>query len=155
MSQWTHVLGVIKYDYWAQNCWSSDSSRKDKKPDCYDPIGRIKLLKKIYNKNRPEGSEGPVQVSVINSNRGPMVIISGDLRDFGRTEVEKIVKWLNCTTRDVEKENDLGDDDNTLSLRDYAILCRIEYYSKEVFIIHDKDKWISKETDKLIPKQED
>lgn len=143
MSQWTHVLGMIRYDYMAQNCWCSNTGGK---PECYNIIEKLKLLRKIYKTNVPSGSEGPLQVSVIRSDRGPIVLFSGDLRDFGEFQIPEILKWLKLTSKSVEDSNkELNDYLNSLSLRDSIISIDIEYYKKYKVLFTPKKKWEVKE----------
>lgn len=133
MSQWTHVLGLIRYDYWAQNCWCSDT---DGKPEYYNVKEKINSLNKIYKHNVPTGSEGSLEVSITNSNRGPIVRISGDLRDFGLSDVKGIIKWLNTSHKEVEKENKSTNvSGNILTIRDSVINIDVEYYKNNKIVL--------------------
>jgi hypothetical protein len=147
MSQWTHVLGLIRYDYMAQNIWCSDTGGK---PYCYNIKEKIKFLKKIYKKDIPEGSEGPIEISVTNSNRGPVVRLTGDLRDFGLSEVEGIISWLNNVQTNLTKINRKTDFYDTLSIRDSIVCVDVEYYKNYKFLMFSENKksWFNMEVKK-------
>ncbi len=134
MSQWTHVLGVIRYDYMAQNIWTSETNGR---PKCYNPNEKIKLLNKLYKKDIPSGSEGPLQVHIHNSNRGPAVTITGDLRDFGKDEVLNIKYWLNNIDKEIKKYNEDKEFDDFLEIRDAIISCNVEYSDTVLFVYKD------------------
>lgn len=141
MSQWTHILGIIRYDYMAQNCWCSET---DGLPECYNPEEKIKLLTTLYNENIPEGSEGPIEVSVINSNRGPIIVLSGDLRDFGNEDVQEIVNWITAVNKEICLQNDkVIDSIDVLVIRDSIISIDVENYPKYkiIFTPEKKEKW--------------
>jgi len=85
MSRWTHVAGIIRVDA--------------------IPIPpfmpSIRDVEAAFGENIPEGSEGPIKVSVYPYSFSDynvcfcQVIIYGDLRDFGEIEeIEQIIEWI-------------------------------------------------------------
>lgn len=140
MSQWTHILGVIRYDYMAQVCWCSKTNGR---PSCWNPKQKIKILKSLYKKDVPTGSERPIEVKVINSSRGPIVVLSGDLRDFGGDDVKQIVTWLNNISKEVDKDNKKAEDaEDTLDLRDSIVNCDVEYWSHRLIFSYKDKNWV-------------
>jgi hypothetical protein len=125
----------------AQNCWCSSTGGK---PECYNVKEKIKFLKKIYKIDIPSGTEGPIEISVTNSRRGPIVRLVGDLRDFGLNEVKGIVPWLNKIHKKIVKDNYNVKFEDTLSVRDSIIYVNVEYYKNYKFLMFDKNKksWI-------------
>lgn len=141
MSQWTHVLGTIRFDYYAQVIWSSDT---DGRPKCYDIQKKIKKLKNIFNKDVPRGSEGPLEIKVINSERGPIVTISGDLRDFGsQNDIKSIINWLDKSIDKIEKYNQNYQFEDHLDIRDSIISINVEFSQKLIVLVfnENKSKW--------------
>lgn len=131
----------------AQNIWCSDTGGK---PYCYNIKEKIKFLKKIYKKDIPEGSEGPIEISVTNSNRGPVVRLTGDLRDFGLSEVEGIISWLNNVQTNITKIKCESDFYDILSIRDSIICVDVEYYKNYKFLMFSENKksWFNMEVKK-------
>lgn len=142
MSQWTHIIGVIRFNYWAQNCWCSDTQGK---PSCWNPESKIDFLKKAFSSQKPRGSEGPIEINVANSKRGPIVTISGDLRDFGLPELKGVISWLNKVHTRINKENAVSEFDDLIMIRDYSIRCDVEYHANFHDAYLSKDKWMLRE----------
>lgn len=89
MSQWTHVLGVIRYDSMAKCCypvpWNKDEILEVE----------MKLVSNSYQTAiEPSGSEGGLQLGFTLTKRGPTIFVTGDLRDFGLDEIPSILKWV-------------------------------------------------------------
>ena len=121
MSNWTHILGVIRFESMNANVWP-------------EPPNKTKVLAEeaelvhvmFHAVELPHGSEGPLSVETILTSRGPTVVLTGDLRDFGKEDLPSIVKWVN------ERKDTIKD----LFVRDGFIRCEIEYGS-DTFIIDD------------------
>jgi hypothetical protein len=139
MAQWTHILGTIRYNYWAQNCWCSETKGA---PKCYDPKEKIKILEKLYKSEVPSGSDEPIEINVCNSNMGPVVTITGDLRDFYTCDVQKILSWLTNINKEIEELNTSKEFVDTLEIRDSIILCCVEYdQDRYIRYNDDTEKW--------------
>ena len=118
MSIWTHVLGLVRYDSITQNVWPEPKNKGNTVAE------ELEVIRNFYSNNIPEGSEGPLQVDFFLANRGPIVVITGDLRDFAIPQVSGIVKWLNdCYAEALEyiKKHHF-----MLHLRDSCISCTVE-----------------------------
>lgn len=63
------------------------------------------------------------EFEVIMTNRGPTVVLTSDLRDFGKEDLGGIVKWLEGIGIPSEYEG------LCISLRDCSIICSVEYGS--------------------------
>ena len=93
MSQWTHLLGIIRFDSTAYNIFP-------------EPRGKMKLMAEIANQvhdafqrgHRPSGSEGSFQIDTVITSRGPSVLITGDLRDFGKADLQKIAAFFTSSS---------------------------------------------------------
>lgn len=118
MSQWTHFLGVIRYDSLAAVVWPVPENKTEVL------IDELQLVKTVYSVNIPEGSEGPLELNFINTNRGPTITISGDLRDFGKPELIQVLAWVSERYEIVQtlvmKQKRL------LMMRDAVIRCEVE-----------------------------
>jgi len=117
LSIWTHVVGIIRFDAIPI-------------PGCFPSI---KEVGQYFNEGVPEGSEGPLQFKVIKyppSEYGSVlyckVIIWGDLRDFGLTDVPKIIGWIERSCKKCT--------DNYLIIRQGVIQIQVEY--GPVIIMH-------------------
>ena len=117
MSQWTHVLGVVRYDSINLNVWPEPLNKKGL---CESELN---IIEQFFSEDIPSGSEGPLQVDFVLTYRGPTILITGDLRDFGHEDVGLIVDWLN----DRDKEMQLAIKKNSLLfVRDASIQCDVE-----------------------------
>lgn len=137
MSQWTHVLGTVRYDYIAQNIWCSDTQGR---PKSYNPQKKLELLQNLYEQNTPEGSEGPIEIQVTNSERGPIVVLAGDLRDFGLEDVDSILYWLNDIDSEVAQDSKNEGFFNSMRIRDAIIQCQVEYCEDRI-MVYKNDKF--------------
>ena len=115
MSIWTHVLGIIRYDSFAANM-SPVAVNKDQ-----ILAAQMQQISDSYQRSIPSGSEGPLDIQVILTNRGPTVVITGDLRDFEEADLQEIITWLNS------QPDSLGNSLETMTfIRDVNILCDVE-----------------------------
>ena len=89
MSEWTHILGVIRFDSWSKNVTPRPVRARD------NVEFESSTIYSAFDSNRPTGSEGPLEVNVIETSKGPTLLITGDLRDFGRDNMPDIIEWLN------------------------------------------------------------
>jgi len=133
MAQWTHVLGIIRYEYIAQNTWSSETKGK---PDYYNPKEKIAVLKQMYQ-DMPADLEGRLEVCTFNSERGPVVTIMGDLRHFYQEDVQIIQEWLNSIDARVKTYNEDKVYHDRLEVRDAIVLCDVEYKATILFVYKD------------------
>lgn len=126
MSQWTHVLGVIRFDSMAKNVHPEPYNKDD--------IIHIEMdmVHNVFQHLRPEGSEGSLEIKTILTNRGPTVVISGDLRDFGEMDLQDILIWVNQCAKALIKQAQKSR--MMIWPRDGFINCDVEY-STEKFII--------------------
>lgn len=129
MSQWTHITGVIRFDSILQNMWPEPFDKTNK------AIEETAIVHDIFQRGKePEGSEGPVKIDTILTNRGPTVVITGDLRSFGVDDLKDVTEWLQGRTMAVEKDKRLP----MLMVRDTNIICDVEYIGLYL-ITHDHD----------------
>ncbi|HUT43845.1 MAG TPA: hypothetical protein VMW95_05870 [Desulfobacterales bacterium] len=126
MSQWTHFLGVIRYDSMNKIVWPEPPNKEAA------IAAELDLVSHIWQWNLPEGSEGPLQVKFHTTNRGPTVLITGDLRDFGKENLCEVLSWVNDCHKAVEKTKMM------LILRDAFIDCRVEYDNTKYIIEYDE-----------------
>lgn len=106
MSKWTHVAGHIRVD-WVIGALG-DRTKFPRLDEMFE-----QALYKVYTKNAPSGSEGPIRIHVHNWPRVEIeeyqpeihvttgslywgdVTLSGDLRDRGDNGIiEEIAEWL-------------------------------------------------------------
>jgi len=95
MSRWTHVAGIIRVDA----------------IPIAPVMGSLKEVRRIFSENIPEGSEGPLGFDIIPYPNYEynvcfcMVVIWGDLRDFGSIEeIEQIVNWIEERCRKLKEK---------------------------------------------------
>jgi hypothetical protein len=133
MSQWTHVLGVIRFEDLDRNIWP--------KPKKDESIKRSILVNKIFQKDIPSGSEGPLDIQTFVTHRGPTVVLTGDLRDFGLLHVEEICDYLNNAVSTIEKNKKLMSKEIGIPMvvRDAIVFCNVEYHKKQVIIFYDDE----------------
>lgn len=132
MSQWTHVLGVVRFDAMAQNCLP-------------EPPNKVAILKadtefveRLFQQDGiPAGSEGPIECQVIMTDRGPTVLLTGDLRDYGKEDLPEIVNWLNAITK--QAHEDAVAQRRVVWLRDAIVWCEVEYDKTTYLIGRDRD----------------
>lgn len=114
MSQWTHVQGIVRFDYLPKSMSPTPLGCNTK--------AAVEFVYLIFAKNPPTGSEWPLEVNVIDTVRGPTVVLTGDLRDFGEApinDLKGIVDWLNECLDKIPKKT-------LLLLRDGIVNCEIE-----------------------------
>ena len=93
MSIWTHVAGCIRID--DLTCFAT---MKHVKTDISKVFIRDTWHNRNENGNMPRGSEGSLDVEIIDRNEDGseymrVVTIWGDLRDYNKESCEKIKKW--------------------------------------------------------------
>lgn len=131
MSHWTHILGVIRFDSFAKNVFPEPYNKQEILKTEIQMISDI-----IQGTNYPSGSEGPIQVNFIETNRGPTVLITGDLRDFGDADLCEVVSWVNyCREKIIQVANSRQ---SMLFMRDAFINCDVECHGCR-YIIELKD----------------
>jgi hypothetical protein len=127
MSKWTHFLGVIRFDSFNLNV-RPEPPQKDKLVSI-----EVNAIHKLFQSiMEPRGSEGPIQYETILTNRGPTVIITGDLRDFGYEDLNKIVEWLNDLLEIIREYFDKNK--WIVFIRDAIINCDVEYHDDKLII---------------------
>ncbi len=135
MSIWTHVLGVIRYDSSVLNSW----------PKRYDQDEitdtEMQVVYQAYQSPLPRGSEGPLKIDMVLTHRGPTILVTGDLRDFGKAELQEILEWLNNSHKYVH--NFAHKHKIMFFLRDCYIRCNVEgddnFYIIEEEYVTDKE----------------
>ena len=126
MSQWTHFLGVMRFDSMALNVWPEPHNKEaitNKEAD---------FVHRIWSYNSPMGSEGRMEIKTQITNRGPTVLIVGDLRDFGLADLDEVLTWVNNCCRDVRKEAEA--EGLIMFLRDGFVYCDVEFYKTRLII---------------------
>jgi hypothetical protein len=134
MSQWTHILGVIRYDSMASNCYPIPWNHNDIIAMEMDTVSRSYQAGLV-----PYGSEGPLEVDFKLTKRGPTVIITGDLRDFGVENLGNIVEWISESNRRILANPDMIK--SMLVLRDVFVNCNVEY-NENLYVIEEVDEKI-------------
>ena len=131
MSIWTHVLGVIRFDSMALNCWPVPTNQNEILDE------QLNLINVQFQSHIPDGSEGPLDVKIFITDRGPTVTITGDLRDFGVGNIEEIFNWVanNCTSIKEKVKSMI----HPMWLRDCCIKCEVEYNEDTILIEDDYD----------------
>lgn len=104
MSIWTHAAGIIRIDHLRSLDIrpTPDFDNIFKKFIYTDNLDISELRKAAEECNMPTGSEGSLDYKVIeNPNENDIcayiVVIFGDLRDFGKDDVNKIKEWWKDT----------------------------------------------------------
>ncbi len=126
MSQWTHFLGVMRFDSMALNVWPEPHNKEDITQQEAD------LVYRIWSSNLPMGSEGPIEIKTQITGRGPAVLITGDLRDFGMEELPDVLDWVNRCCQAVHEEAEKKK--ICLFLRDGFVYCDIEYHKLRIIL---------------------
>lgn len=127
MSQWTHFLGVIRFDSIAQVCYPEPRNKKEIVDAEADLVNRV-----FQTINSPMGSEGSLEMETRITNRGPTVLITGDLRDYGMEDINEVVVWLNecikAVSEGAKKEKRM------MLLRDGFIYCDVEFHKLHLIL---------------------
>lgn len=123
MSVWMHILGIVRYDSMALNCYPGPNNKEQ------IVINELVELKNIYNNNLPHGSEGPIELNFVITDRGPTIVITGDLRDF--EDNQKILDWLNNSANELIEKTE--EQELFLWLRDASISCTVEGFETVIF----------------------
>lgn len=132
MSQWTHILGVVRFDSMNKNVWP-------------EPPNKDKLIKleadfvdNFFQQSQiPSGSEGPIECQTVITDRGPTVLLTGDLRDFGKENLSEIVDWLNTLGKEIHKV--ALDQCSMLFIRDAIVHCEVEFDKATYLIKRNED----------------
>jgi len=136
MSQWTHFLGVIRFDSMSLNVWPEPEKKDEKVQKELDVIDRIFSDPTTL----PWGSEGPIGVNTVLTDRGPTVLITGDLRDFGSEDLPRVVSWINKKLTEVKE---IKSREMLIFLRDMFVNCDVEYNEK-LFLIEENEDYTCK-----------
>ncbi|NIA10704.1 MAG: hypothetical protein GWP10_13500 [Nitrospiraceae bacterium] len=135
MSEWTHISGVIRFDSWSKNTFPEPANSKK------NIEFELNTINYTFNINKPQGSEGPLEVNTIVTARGPSLIITGDLRDFGREDISNIIEWLNESYKIVRRKfNNSSVDVRLTILRDVHIQLDLENEEEEYYICFNFEK---------------
>ena len=94
----THVVGIIRFDSLLKNTTPSPAGL----PDFLS--AQMHIVKQKFRAFAPTGAEGSLEIDAVLTNRGPTLIITGDLRDYGVEDMEDFESWLNTTMQDTLKE---------------------------------------------------
>lgn len=100
MSQWSHVNGNIRIDCFGGTEENLDDLRKEiisllGEIKTYDHVGLFgKWHRECPKSHIPCGSEGSIAYEILKVERGYNIAIWGDLRNYGKQEVEEeIYEW--------------------------------------------------------------
>ena len=101
MSQWTHVNGNIRFDYFPIEDevdiakFTKEVTKVLGEVKNYDHVGLFgEDLDNCPESLIPCGSEGSIEYDIHKTPRGYDVGVWGDLRDFGEKEVPEIIEWF-------------------------------------------------------------
>ena len=135
MSQWTHFLGVVRFDSMGANCLPPPPGKNELLQD------QLSEVNAVFQTNIPNGSEGPLKIDTILTGRGPSVLITGDLRDFGKKDLEVVLEWVNDCNNTINKNLKKGGKNfnNLYFLRDAIIYCEVEFDDTLYLIRQIKD----------------
>ena len=115
MSQWTHFLGVVRFDSLFLNVYPEPANKTRLAAAQVEKVHRL-----LQRGCVPMGSEGPIEFETVQTGRGPTVVIVGDLRDFGSDkDLQSVVDWLNQLTGE---EREIGG-----WIRDAFVRCAVEF----------------------------
>lgn len=89
MSTWTNITGIIWFEWFS-------FSYPDKKKVIKDTKERYNYIIEQLEKNKPEGSEGPIWYNFTSDHINHLIIL-GSLRDFDKEKINKEFKpwWDN------------------------------------------------------------
>lgn len=113
MSIWTQVLGVVRFD-----CQGSNKKIIHNKG--------LPIILKAFSHAMPEGSEGPVEIKAIQTERGPTLLVTGDLRDFYSNDVISVLAWLNESLELIKNMD--AYDRLFMHIRDGVVYCNVSCY---------------------------
>jgi hypothetical protein len=133
MSQWTHVSGVIRFESLAANVYPPPPNK--------NAILELEkdIVAQAFREDLPGGSEGPVEVVISYTSRGPTAQITGDLRDFGKEDLGRILEWANAKAKEVFDKTRVAFQIPNF-VRDAFIYCEVEYDNNLHLILLDRDK---------------
>jgi len=149
MSVWTHVLGVIRFDSFAKNTYPEPHNKEEFLD--YELMN----LNDIFKRNVPFGSEGPIEINFVQTNRGPVMLLTADLRDFDKENVKEILNWLNDGIKELFERQKRADSFyfKMFMVRDCNIRCDVEFEKEYFYIVFN---WERLEFEFLkVPKRED
>jgi len=132
MSQWTHITGIVRFESYNSNVWPVPPNQAKLLME------EVALVNSLFQRLQPPaGSEGPLQTDALLTNRGPTVVVTGDLRDFGRAEVDGVLTWVKECVALVEKVAHVF-------LRDVSIRCSVECVGEFMIVdlcddVHDDE----------------
>lgn len=143
MSQWTHIVGMIRIDAMGNHGGVDPIIRK-----CFGNTCQYNDTSKVWDEcNVPCGSEGSLQYDVVyfgyKETKGNIhsssiswgaVQIWGDLRNYD--DHEEIYQWVLKVVKKLEKHH--------LYVRDMAIKIHVEYQSDYFITIRDTDDLVDK-----------
>jgi hypothetical protein len=130
MSQWTHVLGVIRFDSLSKNIYPKLENEEEILSFQTEYL-RILFIPPIFGKERT------IEHQVVMSHRGPCVLLTGDLCNFDEDDCDKIRDWLNYINDKFSLTYSNSDMDYFLEIRDATIRCEVE--SKDTIYIEYED----------------
>lgn len=142
MSQWTHVLGAIRFD--SSYRMSYPRHRRADELAEWEADHIYEILERSY---APMGSEGGIEYNITMSKRGPVVVLTADLRDFGREDVEGIFDWIRAIASQVKEWADSGN--SFLLLRDVNVGIQVEF-DPNIYLITDNHDYPHTEAGKIV-----
>jgi len=87
-------------------------------------IEETAIVHDIFQRGKePGGSEGPIKIDTILTNRGPTVVVTGDLRSFGVKNLKEVTGWLQDRTNAALNDKRLS----MCIIRDINVICDVEY----------------------------
>lgn len=132
MSQWTHILGVVRFDSMNKNVWPEPPNKEEALKAEFTFVDKC-----FQNSDIPNGSEGPIECQTIMTNRGPTVLLTGDLRDFGKEDLPRITEWLNALVKDMQEVALAAR--CLLFVRDTMVHCQVEFDETVYLISRNED----------------
>jgi len=129
MSTWAHVLGLIYYDYWAMSTHPRPADASMERACEY-------IYREAQNRAIPCGSEGGLSLDICKGSRGPILVFSGDLRDYeNEAEILKFVKSM-CDLPENwnKKHNNVA---QCVDVRNLCVSVHVEF--KDYIIVYDYD----------------
>lgn len=129
MSQWTHVLGAIRFDSSYRMSYPrhrrADEISEREADHIYEIFERSLV---------PRGSEGEIEYNITMSKRGPVIVLTADLRDFCKEDIEEIFDWIKIV---ISRISDWSNRENSyLFLRDVNVSIQVES-DPNVYLITD------------------
>jgi len=120
VSIWTHIAGLIRVD------WLPLYSEKKV----------MYFLQRILSKDIPMGSEGGIKWRIQRIRDSPYpvlfanIVLWGDLRDFGISDIEKIEKWLKKVALKMDFAN--------LPIRQGVVEVQVEFQNRIIYYYQSK-----------------